>query len=562
MRRKASILIVFLSLFFSGFIPSTSSATPDLNKYVWPPSYATSNSGDSLLGYQFTLVDDFSQGGLDEASSIRTSAGQRYCKNFKDPKCVMEIEAGAYFGANQVLPPCENLGELINCIEAVNLIYTDGNSEKLVLEKLIPGNTWPEDKFSKVEAGSSASRWISESDKNPKKGFKVTVSGELKIRSSRFEVFDAQLDSFQASVEPYEKIEGNYSPRRMYESSIGRFLTVTSPNYCIWVDTNECGVLTEFPEDAKVELVLHLPTEISGWIMGRVNQPIFKAQSLGISRITGQSLTRVTVSGFPVNVPMFSTKVDLANASPELKSYWQENKFCKEKLKECVGYFGGWTAGNLFEAAYKYFKLYEIYFNETSTVVIPRWSMRTLPKTDESYNRCKSESISQINGLVTTNSSIYQGAPPTFEDNTFVYKVAGLHLLPNKEIFQGTYDLVLKSEFARCLYGFSNAPIKASVEVTGADGSTKIATTSFIEKDGWMYLSVKGFTFSQPTIKLKLSQEKEIVTPSTTPDTTQKAAPTSTKVLPRKLIITCIKGKTIKKVTGTKPSCPPGYKKK
>jgi hypothetical protein len=29
-----------------------------------------------------------------------------------------------------------------------------------------------------------------------------------------------------------------------------------------------------------------------------------------------------------------------------------------------------------------------------------------------------------------------------------------------------------------------------------------------------------------------------------------------------KSTITCTKGKTIKKVTGTKPSCPKGYKKK
>jgi hypothetical protein len=172
----------------------------------------------------------------------------------------------------------------------------------------------------------------------------------------------------------------------------------------------------------------------------------------------------------------------------------------------------------------------------------------------------------QINGIVTTNASIYQGAPPIFENDSFVYKVAGLHLLPSKEVFQGTYDLVLKSEFARCLYGFSGAPIKAAVEVTNSDGTNRIVTTSFVEKNGWISVSIKGFTFSQPTIKLKLLQEKSIpvasATPATTPDSNQITASTSSKTLRTKSTITCTKGKTIKKVTGTKPSCPKGYKKK
>ena len=211
---------------------------------------------------------------------------------------------------------------------------------------------------------------------------------------------------------------------------------------------------------------------------------------------------------------------------------------------------------------YQNFKFFEKNFNDTANLVVPRWSFRSLPALDRSIDRCQRSSQVQINGIVTTNASIYQGSAPAFENDTFIYKVAGLHLLPNKEVFQGSYDLVLKSEYARCLYGFSSAPIKAAVEVTNADGTNKFVTTSFTEKDGWMYLSVKGFTFSQPTIKLRLSQEKELPNPSATSNSTEIAVPASSKTLPRKTTITCSKGKSIKKVTGTKPSCPKGYKKK
>ena len=566
MKKFASVTIIVFTLIFANFIPSSSFAVPDLAKYEWPPNYNIGNFGKPLLGYSFSLVDDYTNN-FEGFSFIKSTLDERWCKNFKDPQCLKEVEAGANFAVNQVLPPCENSSQLISCIESVNLIYPGGSKEKLVLEKLIPGNTWPEETSPKVEAGSSASRWVRTLEKNPGKGFKVTVSGNVGLVSTSRTEFSAAfsaavLATFQAAVEPYEKINGNFNPAMIYESNGNRWFGTSAPNYCIWADKNECGIQAEFPEGAKIELILHLPTEMSGWIIGRINQPIFSTQNLGPSKITGRNLSRVTLSGNPVDVPMFSTKTDLENASTELNDYYQENGYCKKSLSACSGYFGRTVASSSFDLAYKNFKFFEKNFNNSANLVVPRWSFRSLPGLNQSYDRCQRSSQVQINGIVTTNSSIYQGSPPSFENDTFIYKVAGLHLLPNKEVFQGSYDLVLKSEFARCLYGFSSAPIKAAVEVTNADGTNKFVTTSFTEKDGWMYLSVKGFTFSQPTIKLKLSQEKEVETPSTTLDLTQKAAPTPAKALPRKLTITCTKGKTIKKVIGIKPSCPKGYKKK
>ena len=183
---------------------------------------------------------------------------------------------------------------------------------------------------------------------------------------------------------------------------------------------------------------------------------------------------------------------------------------------------------------------------------------------DSSYDSCKSVSPTQINGIVSTNSSIYQGSPPAFENDTFIYKVAGLHYLPNKEVFQGSYDLVLKSEFARCLYGFSKAPISATVEVTSADGANNVVTSNFTEKNGWINLSIKGFTFSQPTIKTRFIQEKIVTQPSPSPSASPSVSPTASPVtaILKKSTITCVKGKQTKKVTSFSPKCPAGYKKK
>ena len=117
--------------------------------------------------------------------------------------------------------------------------------------------------------------------------------------------------------------------------------------------------------------------------------------------------------------------------------------------------------------------------------------------------------------------------------------MASAHLLPNGEVFQGTYKLLIQSALARCLYGFTSAPISASISIINSDGTSTIATTALSERNGYISLAAQGFTFSNPTLRVKLTQKKSQV-----------------------YTITCIKGKASKKVTAVKPKCPTGFKKK
>jgi hypothetical protein len=103
---------------------------------------------------------------------------------------------------------------------------------------------------------------------------------------------------------------------------------------------------------------------------------------------------------------------------------------------------------------------------------------------------------------------------------------------------------------ARCIYGFTKAPIQAVVSIVSAEGENKVATTLIREKDGWLTLSANGFTFSSPVVRVKLSQEAEVA-----PVVAAKP------IAPKKSTITCAKGKTTKKVSGVKPKCPTGFKK-
>jgi hypothetical protein len=70
-------------------------------------------------------------------------------------------------------------------------------------------------------------------------------------------------------------------------------------------------------------------------------------------------------------------------------------------------------------------------------------------------------------------------------------------------------------------------------------------------------MTAGGFTFSTPSIKVKLSQDAPAPAPSASATPTPTAQPVA-----KKITITCVKGKTSKKVTAIKPTCPTGYKKK
>jgi hypothetical protein len=159
-------------------------------------------------------------------------------------------------------------------------------------------------------------------------------------------------------------------------------------------------------------------------------------------------------------------------------------------------------------------------------------------------NKCILDSKT-LAGFVTTNSTTYSAGPPIFNKSTGTldYKVASLHLMPDGKVFKGSYDLYIDKNVARCIYNFSSAPISASISIINENGETVVPSTSLTEVKNWIHLSAKDFTFSSPTLRVKLRQAKAIV---------ESGSKT----------ISCIKGALSKKVTGPAPKCPTGYKKK
>jgi hypothetical protein len=129
-----------------------------------------------------------------------------------------------------------------------------------------------------------------------------------------------------------------------------------------------------------------------------------------------------------------------------------------------------------------------------------------------------------VKGIVTTNATIYGRGPPSFNTTTgsLDYKVAAPHFTRTGDVFKGAYNLIMRSDVARCFYNFTSAPVKADISVIEAAGTEGKATTSIKEENGWLTLSASGFSHSAPTVRAKLSQDA-VATTTLAPTTTTLA---------------------------------------
>ncbi len=562
------VLVVLFSIFLTATLISAPTQAADLEKYKWPIDYNTNETRSGpLLGYSFGIVDDFTQGpAAMEANSFISVAGalQPICDGFFDPKCIAEIDAGrGNWWSNLAFAQCKDKDEVAVCIEGLRIANPDGTFRDLTLKKVLAGNYWPANSAITLPEGSAPSLWVDPQDKDSTKGYLLSASGGLNTNGTGSKFTRVGVTTFQASITPYEQISSPGSSGVTVATFDGvRRLQYGAPPHCIWADTDICGVQSEFAPGARLQLIVHIPTSISGWLQGRMRDPVIAIERLPGSGVNEKDISRVIIAADSVEVPFFSAKVDLDKASPALKAYYADtnNKLCNPTFDSCKkGYAGGNTASS-YEAAFEGYELYKDYFGKNAGVIFPRWSVRSLTSSVPIDEKCNIESYGKFQGVVTTNASIYQGTPPTFDGDSFIYKVAGVHNKPNGETFQGSYDLVLESKFARCLYKFTSAPLRASVSITNADGNSNIATTVFSEKNGWVKLSINGFTFSSPKIAVKLVQDKVVDPIKSTPTPSPSATPSSAAA--KKTTITCVKGKVTKKVTAINPKCPTGFKKK
>jgi len=311
----------------------------------------------------------------------------------------------------------------------------------------------------------------------------------------------------------------------------------------------ECGLAWPLPASVRFRLEIRSSIELTSFMHGRLLDPIIKISTDSAGRQI------FSIEGGPVSVPVLNAWIKNSDMPKGLHDYlyaqkdWGGNFLYDDKLGNGRDSVQLLTAFDQYDAnAFKEYLLWLEVAKDKSIGSKSMWIARTLGQQEiwgSGASSCLSTS-KNLTGIVTTNANMYISAPPVFnkEAQSLDYKVSSPHLDENGKLNVGNYNLVLSSEAARCLYNFSKAPISATVSIVSADGTAQIATTTVNEKNGWLYLSANGFNYSAPTVRVKLTQEAD------------KSA------LAKKMTITCVKGKTLKKVTAVSPKCPTGYKKK
>lgn len=429
-----------------------------------------------------------------------------HCITFQEDRDVCNVRTpDMQFSAFNVLPVCENDSDM-NCVVEIKFSAPSYSQQgKLIRE--IEGVSYPAVPALDLHKGGTASLW-------EVPGFEHS-GGQATYAVMAFERqnYERGLGRFvtgqvQLSVLPYSTKSTNVTNREVYESKdrFGRTqVWVNGPGEdCVWFESGICAKRQDFQGDPAISLTVRYSKDVSGWFRGRVKDTQVNVKNFRNSNY------EVTVTGKPALVPRFGAYATEAN-TPQI-------------VKDIFPYGGG--TGLLFEAgSYAYswasegsqkkpFQILEAFRSTVKDTAIGTSSLWSI----ESFSIGRGEKCFQgetgLLGIVSTNATVYDGLEPEFSNNQLSYKIAGLHYAPDgSSLNLGTYDLLMRSDVARCLYGFSKAPVNAEIQVLNENGEDTIATTVVSEKNGWLRLAAFGFTFSEKQVKVTLTQPfKKVLT--------------------------------------------------
>jgi hypothetical protein len=558
--KKSKIMQVLTLVLLSSLIVPPSSVVADSipDEQFSLGTTLSANSGAELQGLY--IREDSENTNMPSAliasmDTARTPEKMRICKSIDDEFCT--TAPYVEFVAN--LPAC-NEKTTINCLESFSSISADAKEtqtsvtgKSIGLFPTVGKSDYLGLENRDLPTGTSIGIWELPGVIHGGGTDQYLVKFQLRGSASYGQKF--KFGSYDVIVTPFTKKSGGFGRTYVTDSrdrpnvdckklnlpcgTATRFTSQQDFAACAAVDEGSCALKQAFPSNLKFKVVARLSQSPTGWFHGRVRSP-----DIQISQVL--NYTRVSIEAEPVTVPVVGVITSYASLPEPLKTYYSNYMTLNGMFS--WGEPGPTGRRNVMaqpssdsELAFDALQNWSDFIKDKSSASPTQWKIRTL-NSGGNAPACFSNKNKLI-GFVSTNSMVYLGGPPEFnrETQSLDYKVASPHYTSKNEVFKGTYDLVMASDVARCLYGFNSAPIKASIQIVNENGENSVATTVISEKDGWLKLGAYGFTFSSPTLKVKLTQDKAISK--------------------KKLTISCVKGKVTKKVTGTSPKCPSGYKK-
>lgn len=457
-----------------------------------------------------------------DAEGIKNGIGIP-CDDFSSADCAKFPR----FTYNIYLPPCSTT-ITDDCITSISAIKGDGTEVSGRLNGTKPNYSTPVfkgDPSFNMPDGWYPSMWSFDGIKHSGgDGFLLRAS-LLSFQNQRsIGVITPQLRvSVSAVTWNPDSNSGNWSKETNQINKQTGFMSAggaSNPLCHFFLAVNECATAWSLPADVRFRVELKTRAKVSGWVNGRLSDPKVTVTPNG----PGQSFS---IEAAPMQVPIFAMYKKFNDYSKQFQDYNQRTgggagrimfpndwrSFYSGSGREPFDKISAFHALNTYDSqAFTEFQYFLAESDDKSIATKNLWHFESnrvfFQEGDLKLNDC-SKNLSGLAGFVSTNSTMFLATPPKFNQATesLDYQVAAPHFDRNGKENIGRYNLVIDSAVARCLYKFSKAPIQASVTVVNADGTQQISTSTINEKNGWLYLSVNGYTYSAPTLKVKLSQE-------------------------------------------------------
>lgn len=492
------------------------------------------------------------------------------CKTLEDSEC---IKPGLILHIRALFDPCMSDSDR-DCIVSFGATKPDGTKLTGELKEVLTSqNAFLGDPIQGIPDGAGASIWTLK-DGNASQDYALVAGQELRVNGaaeSRAAGNDSRVSRSKMiyALQPVELLKSPQYREVKFQVEDGiKTGNASSIGECFVVAEGKCAQNRAFDTSINFVVTVRMSKGVPGWMVGRIQD--FKLDS---KMLPNQDGFEMTISGNPSKVGAVMAWSRWKDTTSEIRSLyeqgvdgrqWRAGKQASELLiqdgdaRTILTFIN--EAG---ERSIKHFNAWLPLISDKATAMRTRWNLQSVEDQSGQYSQCSAGK--GLVGVINSNASVYSDGPPTFNRSTgtLEYKVGAPHYTSDGVTeHRGNYELTMRSDVARCIYGFSDAPISATVSIESDGGTNVISTESVSERDGLIRLAASGFTFSSPTIKVKLTQAASAPAkdPAPTPMPSETVEMKKEKKKEKKQTI-CVKGKQRLKVMGAKSKCPAGYKR-
>ncbi len=355
---------------------------------------------------------------------------------------------------------------------------------------------------------------------------------------------------------------------------------------CIAVEDKLCYQRIAFKSGLRFSLKVRLPKIISGWLNGRLDKPIAYTESYD------ENYFNLVVEADPLEEIVAGKWLP---QNSDVKDYLRESK---RDQTAAPGQRNMDVAGvdPDDQMAYSSYKKLEKYLDDKALTTSLTWRLNTTSGGTQNFaSGCSA--IEGVQGIVTSNAAVYEPGSPQWSESegALLYRVAAPHYKEDGKVTNtGRYAFAMREDLIKCVYGLKTLPSYASMEITYDDtGKSSVASVSLGTRNGWVHLASNNFTYSAPTLKVKLEgwtkasstsagasaqptqptqpgqanqpgqpgQGLPPCAPGQSPSPTRQCQPATGNQPNQQVenVIVCQRGTEKVEVRGVKPLCAPGY---